>query len=86
MRVDLHGLPLSDAKLKSQIAVAEAWQLSQSSVELVHGYNLGTTIKDYVQRENGLQRDVRRIYPEISKLKLSDNGLGSTLIKFMRNR
>ena len=84
MRVDLHGLPLSDAKLKSQIAVAEAWESSQSSIELVHGYNLGSVIKDYVQRENGLQRDIKRIYPEISKLKLSDKGLGSTLIKFRR--
>ena len=84
MRVDLHGLPLSDAKLKSQIAVAEAWESSLSSIELVHGHNLGTVIKDYVQRGNGLQRDIRRIYPEISKLKLSDKGLGSTLIKFRR--
>ena len=84
MRVDLHGLPLSDAKLKSQIAVAEAWESSQSFIEIVHGHNLGTVIKDYVQRENGLQRDIRRIYPEISKLKLSDKGLGSTIIKFRR--
>ena len=84
MRVDLHGLPLSDAKLKSQIAVAEAWESSHPSIELVHGHNLGTVIKDYVQRENGLQRDIKRIYPEISKLKLSDKGLGSTLIKFRR--
>jgi len=84
MRVDLHGLPLSGAKLKSQIAVAKAWESSRSSIELVHGHNLGTVIKDYVQRENGLQKDIKRIYPEISKLKLSDNGLGSTLIKFSR--
>ncbi|MFL2941018.1 MAG: hypothetical protein BEU01_02495 [Marine Group III euryarchaeote CG-Epi4] len=84
MRVDLHGLPLSDAKLKSQIAVAEAWESSRSSIELVHGHNLGTVIKDYVQLENGLQSDIKRIYPEISELKLSDRGLGSTLIKFRR--
>ena len=86
MRVDLHGLPLSDAKLKSQVAVAEAWESSRLFIELVHGHNLGTVIKDYVQRANGLQSDVRRIYPEISKLKLSDKGLGSTIIKFKRNR
>ena len=84
MQVDLHGLPLSDAKLKSQIAVAEAWESSRSFIELVHGHNLGTVIKDYVQRDNGLRRDIRRIYPEISKLKLSDKGLGSTIIKFRR--
>ena len=84
MKVDLHGLPLSEAKLKSQISVGEAWADSISKIELVHGHNLGTVIKDYVQRENGLQRDIKRIYPEISKLKLSDKGLGSTLIKFRR--
>ena len=44
MKVDLHGLPLSEAKLKSQIAVAEAWSDSQSKLELVHGHNLGTVI------------------------------------------
>ena len=54
MRVDLHGLPLSEAKLKSQIAVAEAWESSQPSIELVHGHNLGTVIKDYVQRDPGI--------------------------------
>ena len=56
MRVDLHGLPFSDAKLKTQIAVAEAWESSSKSIELVHGYNLGTVIKDYVQLEEGLQK------------------------------
>ena len=66
MRVDLHGLPLSDAKLKSQIAVAEAWESSQPSIELVHGHNLGTVIKDYVQRENGLQRDITVSYTHLT--------------------
>ena len=84
MRVDLHGLPLSDAKLKSQIAVAQAWESSPNFLELVHGHNLGTAIKDYVQREHGLSKDIKRIYPEIPKLKLSDKGLGSTIIKFRR--
>ena len=82
MRVDLHGLPLSDAKLKSQIAVAEAWESSLAYIELVHGHNLGTAIKDYVQLDYGLQKDIKRIYPEIPQLKLSDKGLGSTIIKF----
>ena len=84
MKVDLHGLPLLDAKLKSQISVAEAWHSSKSSIELVHGHNLGTVIKDYIQREEGLQSDIMRIYPEISSLKLSDKGLGSTIVKFRR--
>ncbi len=38
-----------------------------------------------VQREEGLQKDIKRIYPEISELKLSDRGLGSTIVKFRRN-
>ena len=84
MKVDLHGLPLLDAKLKSQISVAEARHSSKSSIELVHGHNLGTVIKDYIQREEGLQSDIMRIYPEISPLKLSDKGLGSTIVKFRR--
>ena len=84
MKVDLHGLPLLDAKLKSQISVAEAWHSLKSSIELVHGHNLGTVIKDYIQREEGLQSDIMRIYPEISPLKLSDKGLGSTIVKFRR--
>jgi len=85
MRVDLHGLPLSEAKLKAQISVAEAWESSIFFIELVHGHNLGTVIKDYIQRDEGLQKDIKRIYPEISQLKLSDKGLGSTIVKFRRN-
>ena len=84
MRVDLHGLPFSEAKLKTQIAVAEAWESSSKSIELIHGYNLGTAIKDYGQSYEGLQKDIKRIFPEISLLKLSDKGLGSTVIKFKR--
>ena len=30
MKVDLHGLPLSDAKLRAQISVAEAWESSKN--------------------------------------------------------
>ena len=61
MRVDLHGLPFSEAKLKTQITVAEAWESSSKSVELVHGYNWGTVIKDYVQSHEGLQKDIKRL-------------------------
>ncbi|OIR22770.1 MAG: hypothetical protein BEU00_01865 [Marine Group III euryarchaeote CG-Epi3] len=84
MKVDLHGLPLSEAKLRAQISVAQAWESSKNFIEIVHGHNLGTVIKDYIQRMEGLQSDVKRIYPEISSLKLSDKGLGSTIIKFRR--
>jgi len=82
LRFDINGLLFQIAKLKTQIAVAEAWESSSKSIELVHGYNLGTVIKDYVQREEGLQKDIKRIYPEIPSLKLTDKGLGSTVIKF----
>ncbi len=84
MKVDLHGLPLSEAKLKSQISVAEAWSNGSSTIELVHGHNLGTVIKDYIQ-QGGLLADIERIYPEISNLLLKDNGLGSTIVKFKRS-
>jgi len=85
MRIDLHGLPLSEAKIKSQISVAEAWSTSNSSIELIHGYHLGNVIKDYIQDEDGLRRDIENIYPEVSILKLKDKGLGATVISFRRN-
>ena len=84
MKVDLHGLPLSEAKLKAQISVGEAWADSLSKIELVHGHNLGTAIKDYVQNKSGLREDMTRIYPEIPSLNLNDKGLGSTIVRFKR--
>ena len=84
MQVDLHGLPLSEAKLKAQISVGEAWADSLSKIELVHGHNLGTAIKDYVQNKSGLREDMTRIYPEIPSLILNDKGLGSTIVRFKR--
>ena len=84
MKVDLHGLPLSEAKLKAQISVGEAWADSLSKIELVHGHNLGTAIKDYVQNKSGLREDMTRIYPEIPSLILNDKGLGSTIVRFKR--
>ena len=85
MKVDLHGLPLSEAKLKAQVAVGEAWTNAISSIELVHGHNLGTAIKDYIQQDNGLRKDMEMVYPEIPALKLKDNGLGSTIVRFKRH-
>ena len=84
MKVDLHGLPLSEAKLKAQISVGEAWADSLSKIELVHGHNLGTAIKDYIQNKSGLRDDMIRIYPEIPSLILSDRDLGSTIVRFKR--
>ena len=84
MKVDLHGLPLSEAKLKAQISVGEAWADSLSKIELVHGHNLGTAIKNYVQNKSGLREDMTRIYPEIPSLILNDKGLGSTIVRFKR--
>ena len=84
MKVDLHGLPLSEAKLKAQISVGEAWADSLSKIELVHGHNLGTAIKDYVQNKSGLREDMTRIYPEIPSLILNEKGLGSTIVRFKR--
>tara|TARA_B100000809_G_scaffold168676_1_gene165978 strand:- start:7 stop:261 length:255 start_codon:yes stop_codon:yes gene_type:complete len=84
MKVDLHGLPLSEAKLKSQISVAEAWSNAFSTIELVHGHNLGTVIKDYIQ-QGDLLADIKRIYPEIPNLIIKDNGLGSTIVRFKRS-
>ena len=85
MKVDLHGLPLSEAKIRAQVAVGEAWTNAISSVELIHGYNLGTAIKDYIQQYEGLRNDIEIIYPEVPSLKLSDNGLGSTIVRFKRH-
>ena len=84
MRVDLHGLPFSEAKLRAQISVGEAWADSLSKIELVHGHNLGTAIKNYIQNKNGLSEDMERIYPEIPSLILRDKGLGSTIVRFKR--
>tara|TARA_B100001123_G_C14501639_1_gene706562 strand:+ start:65 stop:322 length:258 start_codon:yes stop_codon:yes gene_type:complete len=84
MKVDLHGLPLSEAKLKAQISIGEAWADSLSKIELVHGHNLGTAIKDYIQNKSGLRDDMTRIYPEIPSLNLNDKGLGSTIVRFKR--
>tara|TARA_B100001123_G_C14825425_1_gene833977 strand:- start:325 stop:582 length:258 start_codon:yes stop_codon:yes gene_type:complete len=85
MRVDLHGLPLSEAKLRAQIAIGEAWTDAISSIELIHGHNLGTAIKDYIQQDDGLRNDMQIVYPEIPSLKLTDKGLGSTIVKFKRH-
>ncbi len=84
MKVDLHGLPLSEAKLKAQISVGEAWADSLSKLKLVHGHNLGTAIKDYIQSEDGLRNDIQRIYPEIPSLILNEKSLGLTIVRFKR--
>jgi len=85
MKVDLHGLPLSEAKLRAQVAVGEAWTNAFTCIELIHGHNLGTAIKDYIQQDDGLRKDMETVYPEIPRLKLTDNGLGSTIVRFKRH-
>lgn len=85
MRIDLHGLSLKDAKLRAQVSIAEAWTNATLKIELIHGHNLGTAIRDYIQIDSGLSSDIKRIYPEIPDFKLIDKGLGSTVVRFKQS-
>lgn len=80
IEVDLHNLRLYDAEIKICNAIEEAWCNDNRCLLLIHGYNNGVAIRDFIRREGGLRKHVARNYPELPEIQVVPCDYGSTYV------
>ena len=81
-KIDLHNTTLYNAKLDICEKLLEAHFLGIKSVDLIHGYRHGQSIRNYVRKPSGLLRDLKERYPELPQVLLSFISKGKTRVLF----
>ena len=80
IEIDLHDYPFAEAKQEILDGIQEAWT-SGSSLNLIHGYNRGRAIRDYLRGQR-LGADVRRYLPDVGELVIGSSSKGTSTIFF----
>lgn len=78
--VDLHDLRLFDAEVTMCEAIEEAWAVGRECVLLIHGYNNGVAIRDFIRGPGGLGKRLHLHYPEIPEVRIIPRDKGSTYV------
>ena len=84
--VDLHDKRLFDAELNICDAIEEAWYCGKECLLLIHGYNNGVAIRNYIRINGGLRKQLIRNYPELPDIRVIPKDHGSTYVKFLGKR
>lgn len=64
-KIDVHGLELEDAKKYITNTVKELYKSKGLKLIVVHGYNHGTKIKDWLRSTSSLNKYVNSISPSL---------------------
>ena len=78
MQIDLHSCPLQKAKEIIDKNIEYCIKNNINTLEIIHGYNNGTKIKDYLKNSNSL----RKKYPEIKEIIPDLLNSGKSIIYF----
>ncbi len=84
LQFDYHDLSLYDARDKMCDDIIEAYEIGEKEVQLIHGYHKGLSIKNYIWSQDGLQKDLKIIKPEIRIHKSKGENKGVTRIIFIK--
>ena len=63
--IDLHCISLYNAKLEICESLLESHYLGNESIEFIHGYRNGKSIRNYIRKPDGLVRDLKKRYSEL---------------------
>ena len=81
-KYDVHGKRLWEAELDIPAELEQAYVLGYESVLIIHGYNHGFTLGNYVR--NRLKEHLKQ-FTRIGFVIIDYEEPGATIIKFMRN-
>ena len=81
-KIDLHNTTLYNAKLDICEKLLESHFLGNESIEFIHGYRNGQSIRDYIRKPSGLTRDLKERYPELPEILISFVSEGRSKILF----
>lgn len=80
IEVDLHDLRLYDAEIEICNAIEEAWSTTSKCLLLIHGYNNGIAIREFIRNPGGLMKRIKRNYPEVPSIEIVPCDNGSTYV------
>tara|TARA_B100000029_G_C17253998_1_gene843845 strand:- start:335 stop:607 length:273 start_codon:yes stop_codon:yes gene_type:complete len=67
-QIDLHNISLYNAKFDICEKLLEAHFLGTESIEFIHGYRNGQSIRNYIRKPGGLARDLKERYSELPEI------------------
>ena len=67
MQLDLHSFSFLEAKEKIKKEILNCYNKNINSLEIIHGYNSGTKIKEYLNNSKELRsmKEVKEIRPSL---------------------
>lgn len=67
MQLDLHSFPLKEAKEIIKKEIINCYNNNINTLEIIHGYNNGTSIKNYLKNSKELRslKEVKEIIPSL---------------------
>ena len=80
MQIDLHNIPLKEAKEIINNNILYCIKNKVSSLEIIHGFNNGNKIKNYLN-----QKSLKEKYTNINYIQPGINNPGKTTIYFKIN-
>ena len=83
-KIDLHNTTLYNAKLDICENLLEAHFLGNESIEFIHGYRNGQSIRNYIRKPDGLVRDLKKRYSELPGIIIFAISEGRTRILFKK--
>ena len=81
IEVDLHNMRLFEAEVEICAAIEEAWFCGKNSLLLIHGFNNGVAIKEFILNPGGLSKQMKRNFPEVPELEIIRRDQGSTIVE-----
>ena len=76
---------LFEAEVEICAAIEEAWFCGKSCLLLIHGYNNGVAIKEFILNPGGLRKQMKRNFPEVPGLEITPKDRGATSIRISKN-
>jgi len=80
MITNVRHLPLAVAEYEICENLLCLFQTGESNLEVIHGYNYGTAIRNFVRNPNGLRSKLRKHYPELPNVEIINQQQGMTSI------
>ena len=77
---NVRHLPLVEAEYEICENLRCTFLLGGSKLDVIHGYNYGTAIRNFVRNPNGLRSKLRKHYPELPNVEIINQQPGMTSV------
>ena len=78
--VDLHNMTLFDAEMEICENIEESWYAGKRVLLLIHGYNNGVAIRDFIRNAGRLGKKLKHDYPYLPEVDIVVRDYGSTYV------